>query len=82
MMFTIETKFINFQDNLYKVIRTFVSSKIPEIHVADLKAYYDCDIALRAHDFLYLCELCPEAEIIEDLELTNESSLLEDKIIE
>jgi hypothetical protein len=81
-MFTIETKFINFQDNLYKVIRTFVSSKIPEIHVADLKAYYDCDIALRAHDFLYLCELCPEAEIIEDLELTNESSLLEDKIIE
>jgi len=82
MMFTIETKFINFQDNLYKVIRTFVSSKIPEIHVADLKAYYNCDIALRAHDFLYLCELCPEAEIIEDLELTNESSLLEDKIIE
>jgi hypothetical protein len=81
-MFTKETKFINFQDNLYKVVRIFISSKIPEIYVADLKAYYKCDIALRAHNFLYLCELCPEVEIIEDEELTTESTLLEDKIIE
>jgi len=82
MMFSRETKFIHFQDNLFKVIRIFQSHKIPEIYVADLKAYYNCDIALRAHDFLYLCELCPEAEIIEDVELVNELTVTEDKIIE
>ena len=34
------------------------------------------------HDFLYLCELCPEAEIIEDVELVNELTVTEDKIID
>lgn len=66
MMFQIPTTYINFQDNLYKVIRTFPSLKVPEQFVAELKAYYNCEIALRAQDILYLCELCPDAQIIEE----------------
>lgn len=66
MMFQIPTTFIEFQNNLYKVVKKFPSQKIPEVFVADLKGYYECEIALRAHDFLYLCQLCPEAEIVEE----------------
>ena len=65
MMFQIPTTYINFEDNLYKVVRTFPSQKVPEQFVADLKAYYNCEIALRAQGTLYLCELCPEAQIVE-----------------
>lgn len=66
MMFQIPTTFIEFQSNLYKVVKKFPSQKIPEVFVSELKAYYECEIALRAHDFLYLCQICPEAEIVEE----------------
>jgi len=66
MMFQIPTTYINFQGNLFKVVRTMPSHKVPEQFVPELKAYYNCDIALRAHDLLYLCELCPEAQIVEE----------------
>lgn len=66
MMFNIQTTFITYQDNLYKVIRTLPSHKVPEQFVHELKTYYKCDIALRAQDLLYLCELCPDVEIIEE----------------
>jgi hypothetical protein len=65
-MFQIPTTFIEYQNNLYKVVRKFPSHKIQEVFVADLKTYYECEIALRAHDFLYLCQLCPDAEIVEE----------------
>jgi hypothetical protein len=74
-MFQIPVTYINFQDNLYKVVRTFKSSKVPEVYVSDLKSYYNCEIALRAHDLLYLCELCHEAVIVED-------DVIEEKITE
>jgi hypothetical protein len=66
MMFTLQTTFITFQNNLYKVVQTFPSHKVPEHFVQELKTYYKCNIALRAQNLLYLCELCPDAEIVEE----------------
>ena len=56
---------IVFNDNLYRVKRTILESKLrPEFDQDLFKQWVVCDILLRKEGVMYACELLPETEIL------------------
>jgi hypothetical protein len=57
--------FIRFNDNLYIIKYMYLNSKVRVDKTQELKDLLGCDIVLRHNDYLFYCDLIPEAEIVE-----------------
>lgn len=65
-MFSLKKDFINFQDKLLEVIRSFPEHRIKD--VGGMKELLSADIALKNNGKIYFCTYVTEAEIIEEQE--------------
>jgi len=63
-MFSINRTFVNFQNNLYEVVRVFSESQVKNIEL--IKEYLDTSMALRKNGKIYFCRLIEEAVILEE----------------
>jgi hypothetical protein len=63
-MFSINRTFVNFQNNLYEVVRVFSDSQVKNIEL--IKEYLDTSLALRKNGKIYFCRLIEEAAILEE----------------
>jgi len=63
-MFSINRTFVNFQNNLYEVVRVFSESQVKNIEL--IKEYLDTSLALRKNGKIYFCRLIEEAAILEE----------------
>jgi hypothetical protein len=61
-MFSIPTIFLNVNDVLYKVLRTFKEDQV--INVEGLKQLLHIDIVFRKDGLLYFCDVIQDLEII------------------
>ena len=59
-------QYINFNDNLYLVKRTFKESELkPDFDTNVMKQWTRTDLLLKKNEILYCCELIQNAEIIQ-----------------
>jgi len=63
-MFSLNRTFVNFQNNLYEVVRIFSESQIKNVEL--VKEYLDTSLALRKNEKIYFCRLIEEAVILEE----------------
>jgi hypothetical protein len=63
-MYSLTRTFVNFQNNLYEVVRVFNESQIKNIEL--VKEFLDASLALRKNDKIYFCRLIEDAVILEE----------------
>ena len=62
----INHQLVNYNGTLYFLKRNFNELLVKPDKIQELRELLKCDIVLRKDNFLWFCELIPEAEIIEE----------------